>query len=120
MELRKINTSDIFALIGIIRKLGVDEIKKHLLILGNTKGKNARETGTETILSLICLAIEKLPEIADDLCGFIGGICGKTADEIKALPPAETVELIEKITAKEEFGDFFTAVSRSFTAKKNH
>ena len=115
--MRKIVTSDIFTMVRIIRKIGLDDIKSYIGALSDvkiSKEKGIRETGAEIFMDIICSALEKLPEIEADLCGFIGGICEKKAEEIEALPPAEFVDIIYEIVHKEEFGNFFTAVSRFF------
>ena len=115
--MRKIVTSDIFAMVRIIRKIGLDDIRSYIGAFSGMKlekAENLREKGAEILIDVICSALEKLPEIEADLCGFIGGICEKKTEEIEALPPAEFVDIIYDIAHKEEFGDFFTAVSRFF------
>lgn len=118
--MRKIITSDIFAMVRIIRKIGLDDIKSYIGAFSGMKlekAENLREKGAEILIDVICSALSKLPDIEDDLCGFIGGICEKKAEEIEALPPAEFVDIIYEIVHKEEFGDFFTAVSRFFVSE---
>ena len=119
MEMRKLNTNDIFKMVKMIGKLGLDNIKKYITAvnISNSKNTNIREMGADIFIDIICLAAEKLPHIENDLCGFIGGICGKTPKEIGELPPAETENIIYDIAHKEEFGDFFTAVSRFFVSE---
>lgn len=118
--MRKIVTSDIFTMVRIIRKIGLDDIKSYIGAFSGMKlekAENLREKGAEIFMDIICSALEKLPEIEADLCGFIGGICEKKAEEIESLPPAEFVDIIYEIVHKEEFGDFFTAVSRFFVSE---
>ena len=123
MELRKLNTNDIFKMTRMIRKIGLDGIKEYIGTVSAaklSKAENIRDLGADIFIDLLSSIIEKLPDIENELCAFIGDICGKNAKEIEALPPAETVDIIYEIAHKEEFGDFFTAVSRFFavTEKK--
>ena len=118
--MRKIVTSDIFTMVRIIRKIGLDDIKSYVGAFSGMKidnVKNVREKGAEILIDIICSALEKLPEIEADLCGFVAGICEKETKEIEALPPAEFVDIIYEIAHKEEFTDFFTAVSRFFVSE---
>ncbi len=107
-------------MVRIIRKIGIDDIKSYVGAFSGMKidkVKNIREKGAEIFIDMICSAVSKLPDIESDLCGFIAEICEKKAEEIESLPPAEFVDIIYEIVHKEEFGDFFTAVSRFFVSE---
>ena len=116
-NLRKFNTSDVFKMIRIISKCGISEFKKCFMLAG--KGKSVDEIGMIAMTEIIGIIADNLPKCEKEIYAFLSGISGIPEKEIEQLEPAETVNMIYEITHKDEFSDFFTAVSRFFpqTAK---
>lgn len=119
-NLRKLNTGDVFKMIRIISKCGISEFKKCFVLGGIAKDKkNIEEIGFNALLEIAGIIADNLPKCEKEIYAFLAGISGLSEKEIEQLEPAETTNMIYEITHKEEFADFFTAVSRFFpqTAK---
>ncbi len=116
-NLRKLNTGDIFKMIRIISKCGILEFKKCFLLGGIAKdNKNIEEIGINVVLEIAGVIANNLPKCEKEIYAFLSGISGISEKEIEKLAPAETANMIYEIVHKEEFSDFFTAVSRFFPA----
>lgn len=118
-ELRRLNNTDVFKLIKIIRKIGINNIKECFTLADIAKGNaDVKKVGEEVLFNILGIAVEKLPEIDSLLFDFIGGISNMTEKEISELEPADTLNIIYDIVNKEEFNDFFTAALKLFSLKK--
>lgn len=117
-NLRKFNTGDVFRAASIISKCGLSEFKKCFMLSGINK-KNPEEIGFNVLIEMVGIVVDNLPKCEKEIYAFLSGISGIPEKEIEQLEPAETTNMIYEITHKEEFADFFTAVSRFFpqTAK---
>lgn len=119
-NLRKLNTGDVFKMIRIISKCGISEFKKCFVLGGIAKDKkNIEEIGFNALLEIAGIIADNLPKCEKEIYAFLSGISGIPEKEIEQLEPAETTNMIYELTHKDEFSDFFTAVSRFFpqTAK---
>ena len=119
-NLRKLNTADVFKMIRIISKCGISEFKKCFILGGIAKEKkNIEEIGINVMLEIVGIVADNLPKCEKEIYSFLAGVSGISEKEIEKLEPAETANMIYEIVHKDEFSDFFTAVSRFFpqTAK---
>ena len=120
---RKLSTADIFPTLKLINKLGLKQLKedegiKRLVsqISGaTTKGKiDPTALGLDIFLELTCLVVDNLPKCEVELYELLSSTSGMTVEEIKALEMSVFVEMITDFIKKEEFGDFFKAVTKLF------
>ena len=116
MELRHIQASDLFALVKMLKKLGLKDLKS----VFNTdeikslreKSKNGEkidyvEIGINGVMSIFTIIIEKLDIIENDFYVFVGNIANTEPTEIATMKIDKFMELINEIVHKEEFKDFF-------------
>lgn len=120
-NLRKLNTADVFKMIRIISKCGVSEFKKCFLLANAAKSKSSSLEDIElaAMIEIVGVVADNLPKCEKEIYSFLSGVSGIGEKEIENLEPSETVNMIYEIVHKDEFSDFFTAVSRFFdqTAK---
>lgn len=116
MELRNIQASDLFALVRMLKKIGIKDLKS----VFNTdeikslreKSKNGEkidyvEIGINGVMSIFTIIIEKLDIIENDFYVFVGNIANTEPTEIATMKIDKFMELINEIVHKEEFKDFF-------------
>lgn len=116
MELRNIQASDLFALVKMLKKLGIKDLKS----VFNTedikslreKSKNGEkidyiEIGINGVMSIFTIIIENIDKIENDFYVFVGNIANTEPTEIATMKIDKFMELINEIVHKEEFKDFF-------------
>lgn len=111
--MRKLNTSDCFSLIRLINATGIkDTLAEELkdLMNGKKKALNAEDNGMELIFALISAFGNKGAEQA--FYEFLSAPLEMTEDEIKNLPPQETLRLIKELATIEEWRDFFSSAAK--------
>lgn len=134
-ELRELRACDIFPMTVILNKIGFSELKKLLtpermqemvkMFKGTDETAEAEEGGkdeidTTTVLGMNLIfeisgiLLENLPKIEKDLYKFLGDLSGQTPKDIADLPISDFAEMIVAVIKKEEFKDFFKAVSKLF------
>lgn len=130
IELRELKSSDVFPMVQILNKVGFKELKT---VLTPDKVKNMmksfKEAGSETtedgvdkstilgfnlILEIVGIVMNNLPSCEEDLYRFISNVSGLSVKEIADLPMGDFAEVIIAIVQKQEFRDFFKAVSKLF------
>lgn len=116
MELRNIQAKDLFALVKMLKKLGVKDLKS---VFNTDEIKSLREKkkngdkidyveiGINGVMSILTILIEKLDIIEDDFYVFVGNIANTEPTEIATMKIDKFMELINEIVHKEEFKDFF-------------
>ena len=116
MELRNIQAKDLFALVKILKKLGIKDLKS---VFNTDEIKSLREKkkngdkidyveiGINGVMSILTILIEKLDIIEDDFYVFVGNIANTEPTEIATMKIDKFMELINEIVHKEEFKDFF-------------
>lgn len=130
IELRELKSSDVFPMVQILNKVGFKELKT-VLTPDKVKDmmKSFKEAGSETtedgvdkstilgfnlILEIVGIVMNNLPSCEEDLYRFISGVSGLSVQEIADLPMGDFAEVIIAIVQKQEFRDFFKAVSKLF------
>lgn len=121
MELRKLVSKDIFPMCGILRKIGIKELKTVIKeSVSDGKKTTAEALGLDLILDVAELIISNLPSCEKEIYSFLESVIVTDADSRKALrqelenmPIDEFAELIMDIIRKEEFRDFFRVALKS-------
>lgn len=122
MEMRKLQSTDIFAMSQIIKKFGVEDFKKcfttpevmKLMAEDKGKGTNADKIGFTIMFDLVSLIIGNLPKCENEIYKFLSDLTGEDTKTIEELPMDEFAELIIELVQKEEFKGFIKAVSKLF------
>ena len=122
--LRTLTADDMFPMFGIISKIGIREIKNCFspattrAMLDSLKGDDGdrdqtlNAVGVMIGMDVLSVIMERLPACRDDLYQLLSQLSGMSKKEIGALPPATFAEMIIAVIRKEEFKDFFEAVSK--------
>ena len=106
--MRKLNTSDCFALVRLIKESGVkDSLSEELkdLISGKKKIISTEDDGMELIFALISAFGNKGAEQA--FYEFLSGPFEMSEAEIASLPPQETLAKIRELASVDEWKSFF-------------
>lgn len=115
MTIRKLTSSDIFPLCTIIKKIGIEDVKgiirsEEVMKLVNGEEKNANKIGVVVFLDLANLIISNLPKCEKEIYEFLSSVTGEKVEDIRAISPAEFLQLILDVFRSEDFKDFFTVV----------
>ena len=119
-ELRKMTSADIFPMCTIIKKIGIDEVKKIInspelmSLVSNSKGKDDRTTaiGMSFMLDIASLIVGNLPKCEADLYKFLASMAKTTEKELREISPADFLELVIAVMKHEGFKDFFKVASQ--------
>lgn len=124
-ELRPLKSVDIFPMFKILSKIGLknirdsfspDRIKKITSVVDS--GENTEEIATmvgfSVIIDVIDIIMSNLPACQKEIFTFLSNISGMTVKEIENLDLGTFTELVIDVIQKEEFKDFFKAVSKLF------
>lgn len=122
MELRALESNDLFTMIDIINKIGVDQVKKcfekpevmKLLKEDNGTGELSNVIGYTIGFEIMSLVMSNITKAKDDIFSFVADLTGEDKEKIVKLPPAQFIKIIQDITRKEEFTDFLSQVSEFF------
>lgn len=134
-ELRKLCADDIFPMVNIISKIGIENMAdcfdaKEMADIMNSVGSTldeadgkessdnnamadvlTKQIGIKVIMKLVGLLLKNLGKIKRELYQFLAGLSGMTEKEIAALPLGTFTQMIVDVFKKEEFSDFFQVVS---------
>ena len=119
-ELRRMTSADIFPMCTIIKKIGIDEVKKIInspelmSLVSNSKGKDDRTTaiGMSFMLDIASLIVGNIPKIEADLYKFLASMSKMTEKELRDISPADFLDLIVAVIKHEDFKDFFSRASQ--------
>ena len=121
--LRTLTADDMFPMFGIVSKIGIREIKDCFspattrALMNSIKASGENEVSFDTVglmigMDIMGIIMARLPDCRDDLYQLLSQLSGMSKKEIGALPPATFAEMIIDVVKKEEFRDFFGAVSK--------
>ncbi len=135
-ELRDLNSTDIFSLSRIIKKIGVanfkkcfdnDEIKTAIAAYlkgENTEGENPEKdnklegltiAGIDVTFEIVNVIFDRLPECENEVYAFLSSLSGLKVEAIQKLPMGDFFDMIIDVIKKPEFKDFFKRASRLFS-----
>ena len=122
MELRKLQSSDLFRMVRIINGIGfktikdsinVDEINK--LRKGMTEENTDEVTsqvGVSVVMSILGVVIENLPKVENDVYEFCGSVAGMKPKDVSKMEMGEFMDLLVAIFKMDGFRDFFSRASK--------
>lgn len=123
--IRTLNAEDIFPVVSIISKIGISEIKKsfntaaiHSLVkdVKKEKGKDvdndtlSNEIGVSIFFDFAEIVLKNLGKCKEEIFEFISSVTSVSAEELKALSPAEFMEMVLDVFKRDEFRDFMKVV----------
>ena len=122
MELRKLQSSDLFRMVKIINGIGfktikdsinVDEINK--LRKGMTEENTdeiTSQVGVSVVMSILGVVIENLPKVENDVYEFCGSMAGIKPKDVSKMEMGEFMDLLVAIFKMDGFKDFFSRASK--------
>lgn len=130
IELRELKSADIFPMIQILNKIGFRELKE-ILTPDKIKEmmKTFKEAGSEEeseemntttvlgfnlIIEVVGVVMNNLPSCQVEIYKFMSNLSGLSVKDLEELPMADFAEMIIDLIQKQEFKDFFKAVSKLF------
>lgn len=124
-NLRNLTADDMFPMFQIISKVDVkefkrcfesDEVMKAVSGMASGEKDNADLTavGVTIAFDLAGVIMANLPNCKNDIYLLLSQLSGMTSKEIASLPMVTFVEMIMDVIRKDEFKDFFQAVSELF------
>lgn len=111
IKLRKLCTKDLFPMMKILSKIHVREFKKCFENIDHKAG--FEKIGIEVMLDAADVIFSNIGSCEKDIYSFIADLGGVKPEEIATLPMSEFAEIIIDLVTKDEFKDFFTALSDS-------
>ena len=115
--LRPLEADDLFTVMEIINKIGIEDAKKCFMsaeiakaIAENSNDENVAAVGMKVMLELATLLIQKLPLCKAEVYGFLSALTGADAEEISHIKLVPFTKLVMEVFQKEEIKDFFQLV----------
>lgn len=125
-ELRGLTADDMFPMFQIISKIGVKEFKKcfespevmqivkDAASSDKSKDDAIASVGLTVVLDIAGIVMSNLSNCKNDIYLLLSQLSGMDAKEIAKLPMSTFMEMVIDVIKKDEFKDFFQAVSKLF------
>lgn len=114
--MRKLQTSDVFALVRLINKAGIkDEIKAKILEIEDMKNADVESFGYDMLDLLIEKAAE--PKIETEIYVFFADIFETSEDEIKTMDPIEFFNKVLEVATLDRWLAFFESAAKLMKSK---
>lgn len=119
--LRGLRAKDLFLLTRVISSLGIKNVAKvfdekvNVAAITSDEVSNedaAREVGYGTIIEIVGIVIDNLPNCQDDLFKFLAAISDLDEKQVEELPLADFINMLTDVIKMKEFKDFFTQAER--------
>ena len=116
--LRRMTSADIFPICTIIKKIGIDEVKKIVNspemreMIGKGDKVDATSIGMSFMLDVASLVVGNIPKIETDLYKFLASMTKMSEKELRDISPADFLDLIIAVVKHEDFKDFFSRASQ--------
>ena len=115
---RKLNSTDVFLMFKILGKIGINEFTSDSfkdLIGASKKGEDASTAiGISIILEVANLVMSNIHKCEADIYQILANTSNLSVKQIKELDMVTFAEMVIDFIKKDEFLDFFKAVSRLF------
>ena len=122
MELRKLQSSDLFRMVRIINGIGfktikdsinVDEINKlRKSMTDENTDEVTSQVGVSVVMSILGVVIENLPKVENDVYEFCGSVAGIKPKDVAKMEMGEFMDLLVAIFKMDGFRDFFSRASK--------
>ena len=119
---RKLNSTDMFLMFKIIKKIGIKEFSDCFSTNDVQKlmsGKdNVTAIGISVMLDLVDVVVGNLSRCENEIYELLSVTSDLTIDQIKEMDIVAFTEMVLDFIQKEEFKDFIKVVSKSFKLEK--
>ena len=122
MELRRLQATDLFAMVRVLNARGIKELKNAINfdeikearknVTDENKEAVTVEIGTNVIMSIVPFIFEKLAVAETEIYSFVASIAGMKVKDVAKMDAIEFTDLLIAIFHKEEFKDFFKRASK--------
>ena len=126
MELRNLQSTDLFLFVKILNKIGYENIRKEINVdeimgirkkLSSIKDEDEQnklitEYGINIVMSVFGILLENIPSIENDLYNLVGSIANMKAKDVAKMDINKFIDLLTEIINKEDFKDFFKRASK--------
>lgn len=127
-EFRELNADDVFLMVGIISKIGLNEfadcfgkehVQKIVESITNTEDENAANAlfstaGVALVLEAANVILGKMNLVRDDIIHLLAATSNLTEKDIHKMSAVKFVKMVIAFFKKKEFPDFFGAVMELF------
>ena len=118
-ELRNLTAEDMFPMFQILSKIGVKEFRscfeaEDIKKVASEDGVDVQAVGLSVMLNIGGVILSNVGKCKEDIYQLLAQLSGMTKKEIAALPMNTFVEMVIDVFKKDEFKDFFQAVSKLF------
>lgn len=128
MKIRTLKSEDLFTMLRIIDKIGVNDLtdsffKKNIMQFLFEKTKEEEENNEESksaivsyqiTLNIVSVIVGNLNKAKSDIFEFIADLTDEKVETIEQLPLAQFIKLVREIIQSEDFKDFFVELSEFF------
>lgn len=123
---RRLAAEDVFPMVNILNKIGINEVKKFIegdgfksVLSAFTEGEEGNEKAVEKVglsifFELLDLLLRNLPKCEDDVFKLLSSVSNLTVEQVRKLDVVDFTEMIMDFFKKEEFKDFIKVVSKLF------
>lgn len=116
-ELRNLTADDMFPMFQILSKIGVKEFRscfeaEDIKKVGNGEGVDVQAVGLSVMLNIGGVVLSNIGKCKEDIYQLLAQLSGMAKKDIANLPMNTFVEMVIDVFRKEEFKDFFQAVSK--------
>lgn len=111
-----LTSEHLFAFCEVLDAIGIDKFSDIFSDTKDVKDEDAETAGRAVGAKIIKVLIKELPNAKNSIYNFLS-ICveGINAEEIKAMPLVEFINLIKAVFTADEMKDFFTQATSLFT-----
>lgn len=120
-KLRGLQAKDLFLLTRVISALGIKKLadvfnaKVDVSAITSDDVSNedaVRELGYGTIIEIVGIVLDNLPNCQDDLFKFLAAISNLNEKQVATLPLGDFVDMVTDVVQMQEFRDFFTQAAK--------
>lgn len=116
-ELRTLKSTDLFAVIKLVKKIGLDNVAKAFEsenIVQLAKSGDEAQVGMAVVLDIAQVVIDRLNDCEKEIYDLLAQVSNLSAKEIKDLEMDIFVEMLIDLIQKEDFKRAFTKVVSLF------
>ena len=122
--LRPLEADDLFTVMEIINKIGIEDAKKCFMsveiskaIAENGNDEQVAAVGMKVMFELASLLVQKLPLCKDEVYRFLSALSGVEEEEISHIKLVPFTKLVMDVFQKAELKDFFQLVFGSLKSE---
>lgn len=116
-ELRNLTAEDMFPMFQILSKIGVKEFRscfeaEDIKKVSSEEGVDVQAVGLSVMLNIGGVILSNIGKCKEDIFQLLAQLSGMAKKDIANLPMNTFVEMVIDVFKKDEFKDFFQAVSK--------